>query len=45
MLASTRREVVVPVMPDGRSDEPLDLGAIPVKAEKHSHAAPDTPQR
>ena len=43
VLATTRREVVVPVMPDGRSDEPLNLGAIPVTAEKHSHAAPGVP--
>ena len=30
MLATASREVVVSPMPGGRSDEPLDLGAIPV---------------
>ncbi len=43
-LASTRREVVVPAMPGGRSDEPLDLGRIPVTAVKTPEAAPSSPQ-
>jgi thiol-disulfide isomerase/thioredoxin len=30
-LGSARQDVVVPEMPDGRSDEPLDLGVIPLK--------------
>ena len=29
-LASAQREVIVPEMPGGRSDKPLDLGAIPL---------------
>ncbi len=30
-LASARREVIVRVMADGRSDQPLDLGTIPLE--------------
>jgi len=40
VLATARREVVVPPMPGDRSDEPLDLGAIPVTAVKKPEAAP-----
>ena len=29
-MAKARREVTVPAMPGGRSDEPLDLGTIPL---------------
>ena len=29
-MATARREVTVPEMPGGRSDEPLDLGTIPL---------------
>ena len=29
-LATTRHQVVVPEMPGGRSDDPLDLGGIPL---------------
>jgi hypothetical protein len=29
-IATARREVTIPEMPGGRSDEPLDLGAIPL---------------
>jgi hypothetical protein len=39
VIATARREVVVPAMPGGRSDEPLDLGSIPVTAVK-KEAAP-----
>ena len=39
LLGSARRRVVVPEMPRGRSDEPLDLGKIPLTAVK-SEAAP-----
>jgi RNA polymerase sigma factor (sigma-70 family) len=31
-IATVRREVVVPPIPGGRSDEPLDLGTIPAEA-------------
>jgi RNA polymerase sigma factor (sigma-70 family) len=34
VIATARREVIVPAMAGGRSDEPLDLGAIPVTAAK-----------
>jgi RNA polymerase sigma factor (sigma-70 family) len=34
MLATARRDVVVPAIPGGRSDEPLDLGTIEVTAVK-----------
>ena len=30
VLATARRKVVVPPIPGDRSDEPLDLGAIPL---------------
>ena len=40
VLATARREVVVPPMPGGRSDEPLDFGAIPLTAVKQPKAAP-----
>jgi hypothetical protein len=40
VLGLVRREVVVPEMPGGRSDEPLDLGAIPVTAVKKNPTAP-----
>ena len=40
VLATARLEVVVPPMTGGRSDEPLDLGAIPVTAVKRPEAAP-----
>jgi RNA polymerase sigma factor (sigma-70 family) len=33
-LGSARREVTVPEMPGGRSDEPLDLGTIPLEPIK-----------
>jgi hypothetical protein len=39
-LARARLEVVVPPMPGGRSDEPLDLGAIKVTAVKQPEEAP-----
>jgi len=39
VLATARRDLVVPPMPGDRSDEPLDLGAIPVTAVKKSEAA------
>jgi hypothetical protein len=29
-IASARREVLVPPMPGGRSDEPMDLGKVPI---------------
>ncbi len=29
-IATGRREVVVPAMPGGRSDEPMDLGKVPI---------------
>jgi hypothetical protein len=29
-LGTARREVIVPQMPGGRSDEPFDLGTIPL---------------
>ncbi len=41
-LASIRREVVVPPIPGGRSDEPLDLGAIPLVAVEKPNPAPGT---
>ncbi len=44
MLATASREVVVPPMPGGRSDEPLDLGAIPVTLIKKP-AAPLVPRK
>jgi hypothetical protein len=40
VLATARLEVVVPPMPSGRSDEPLDLGAIPVTEVKQPEAVP-----
>jgi RNA polymerase sigma factor (sigma-70 family) len=40
VLATARREVVVPPMTGDRSDEPLDLGAIPVTAVKNPEAPP-----
>jgi protocatechuate 3,4-dioxygenase beta subunit len=40
VLATARRELVVPPIAGGRSDEPLDLGAIPVTAVKKPEAAP-----
>ena len=43
VLATARRELTVPTMPDGRSDEPLDLGAIPVTVAKKPSAAGRTP--
>jgi RNA polymerase sigma factor (sigma-70 family) len=42
VIATARREVIVPPMPGGRSDEPLDLGAIPVEAVERPKAAPAT---
>jgi hypothetical protein len=30
-LATARKQIVVPPMPTGRSDEPLDVGVVPVK--------------
>jgi RNA polymerase sigma factor (sigma-70 family) len=33
-IATARREVIVPPMPGGRSDEPLDIGTIPAEAVK-----------
>ncbi len=44
VLASTRREVIVPAIPGGRSDEPLDLGAIILTAEKKPEPPPAEPQ-
>ena len=43
-LATCRREVVVPVMPEGRSDKPLDLGVIPLTAVKKPETAPKARQ-
>ena len=40
VLATAQLEVVVPPMPGGRSDKPLDLGEIPVTAVKQPEAAP-----
>ena len=34
VLGSARRDVIVPEMPGGRSDEPLDLGVIPLQPAK-----------
>jgi hypothetical protein len=34
LLATARREVVVPEMAGGRSDEPLDIGTITVAVAK-----------
>jgi hypothetical protein len=34
VAAFVKREVVVPEMPGGRNDEPLDLGAIATEAPK-----------
>jgi hypothetical protein len=39
LLATIRREVVVPQMPGGRSDEVLDLGLIPATAAKKPEPA------
>jgi RNA polymerase sigma factor (sigma-70 family) len=39
-LASVRRQVHVPPMPGGRSDEPLDLGSIPLAAVAKSKPTP-----
>jgi hypothetical protein len=44
-IATAFREVQVPEMPGGRSDEPLDLGSIPVVAIKKQQAAPPLRQR
>ena len=40
VLATARREVVVPPMPGDRSDEPLDLGTFSVTAVKKPEAVP-----
>ena len=43
VLATCRREVVVPVMPEGRSDEPLQLGESrygPEQAGNHTGSTP-----
>ncbi len=40
LLATARREVVVPAMSGGRSDEPIDLGAIQATAIKKPAATP-----
>ena len=45
LLASANRTVVVPPIPGGRSDEPLDLGTIPVTAIRKPAAAPDARKR
>ncbi|MHB1561366.1 MAG: hypothetical protein ACYC61_28295, partial [Isosphaeraceae bacterium] len=37
-IAKATREVVVPAMPGGRSDEPLDLGMIPAELVDHPAA-------
>ena len=42
LLASASRRVVVPPMPGGRSDEPLDLGTIPVTAIKKPASSPNS---
>ena len=34
LLGSARRDVTLPEMPDGRSDQPLDLGIIPLEPAK-----------
>jgi hypothetical protein len=39
VLASVRREVIVPPIPGGRSDEPLDLCKIPLMEVKETEAA------
>ncbi len=44
VLATTRSEVVVPAMPGGRSDLPLDLGAVMLTAVKKRGAAPGARQ-
>ena len=44
VLATTRHEVIVPAMPGGRSDEPLDLGVIILTAEKKPERPPAEPQ-
>jgi RNA polymerase sigma factor (sigma-70 family) len=36
LLGTARREVIVPAMPGGRSDEPLDLGTIALEPAKKS---------
>ena len=43
-LAMTRSEVVVPAMPGGRSDLPLDLGVVMLTAVKKREAAPGARQ-
>ena len=43
LLATARLEVDVFPMPGGRSDEPLDLGAIPVTVMKKPKVAPAAP--
>jgi RNA polymerase sigma factor (sigma-70 family) len=45
VIATARREVVVPSMPGGRSDEPLDLGSIPTNAIGNSRPASVTGKR
>jgi RNA polymerase sigma factor (sigma-70 family) len=40
LLATVQREVVVPAMSSGRSDEPMDLGVIQATAMKQPDAAP-----
>ncbi len=42
-IATARREVTVPAMPGGRSDEPLDLGTIRATLEPAA-AAPAVPK-
>ncbi len=44
VLATARLEVVVPAMPGGRSDDPLDLGTVPVTAVKKPQSASATPK-
>ena len=40
VVASVNRELVVPPMPGGRSDQPLDLGVIALTAIKKQEAGP-----
>jgi RNA polymerase sigma factor (sigma-70 family) len=44
VIATARREVVVLPMPGGRSDEPLDIGTIPVTILKKPEPPPASPK-
>jgi hypothetical protein len=39
VLAAVHREVIVPPIPGGVSDQPIDLGEIPLAVEKGSGGA------